>query len=66
MFDRYYVIRDNAVLQFNSVDQSHPTRITPLGGLYIQKTEENPDDLFGLEINSERESFEPIKIYHRS
>ena len=35
MFDRYYVIRDNAILQYNSVDQRLPCRITPLGGLYI-------------------------------
>ena len=63
MFDRFYVIRDDALLQYNGPDDKLPTRIIPLRGLYINKIKDGPDGLTGFEIISERENFVPIKLY---
>ena len=65
MQQRHYMIRDNALLQYQDCNQQYPSRITPLKGLFVTEPIKDPKNLYVFRIYSSSEDFQPITLCER-
>ena len=67
MRDRFYIVRDHALLQYTTNNKTCPTKVTPLKGLYISKfcLKVNFLEYYGVRIKCETKQVN-IKVYHKN